>query len=164
MTLEKLATIETILNVSSYSDYYTNSMNNKIKHIALESFSKYSNVEYQYMRIIKLKHSLYILKEINHLVLDALIQLSEKREVYTKILTLYYIDRIKCKKIADLMGVNIRTFFRLKNNALTSLYKIINNSIGIGIVQELILSSYYTSTMYNDILRDLRGKSKTINC
>ena len=46
--------------------------------------------------------------------------LSEIDEKHQKILILFYFDNISCEKIAELLGVNLRTVFRYKNSALAS--------------------------------------------
>lgn len=46
--------------------------------------------------------------------------LSEIDEKHQKILILFYFDNLSCEKIAELLGVNLRTIFRYKNSALVS--------------------------------------------
>ncbi len=69
------------------------------------------------MELIDKKRRFINLKVI---IEKALTQINEK---YRKILVLFYIDQLSCEEIARLMNLNIRTFFRYKNQAITSFSK-----------------------------------------
>lgn len=117
---------KTILSVYRYLENISNAIDNLVRKKCI--YSSFYNCgrntnTYDYTnKILELTERKVQLINLKVITEDILMEL---KPVERKILTLYYVDGIKNKELAELLGMSIRTLFRKKMLAINSFDKIL---------------------------------------
>lgn len=115
---------KTILSVYKYLEALANSIDDLILKKSINS-AFYNNGRYNSCydcanKIMQLTERKVNLINIKVMVDNTLLKMPLK---YRQLLALAYIDNVKSEEIAEIMHVSVRTFFRRKNEALSSFAK-----------------------------------------
>ena len=112
----------------------------------------YNNTEIVAQKILAVIERKKILVKIKAIIEECLSKLSNK---HTKVLVLKYFDCLKSTSIAEVMGVSLRSCFRIVNKSLEKFAEQLTN---LGYDDEslrlLVKNEPFIKTVYNEVLKD----------
>jgi len=115
---------KTILSIYKYLETLSNSIDDLVLKKSINSAfynnGRFNNCYDCANKIMQLTDRKINLINIKVMVDNTLSRMPLK---YRQVLALAFIDNIKSEKIAELMGISLRTFFRRKNDAISSFAK-----------------------------------------
>ena len=116
------------------------------------TLQKYQTTYFQTNKILELMDRKRKIINIKVAVENALAKLSRNDR---RILTLSYVDGVKCEMIANIMGVSLRTYFRRKNSALDKFATMLE---AIGYDEEFFVSEYSCEKWFLAVYDDCLAK------
>ena len=132
---------KTILSIYKYLEALSNSIDDLVLKKSINSAfynnGRFNNCYDCANKIMQLTERKINLINIKILVDNTFSKMPLK---YRQILALAYVDNVKSEKIAEIMHISLRTFFRKKNDALNSFAK---NLVLQGYTNEKLESMFY---------------------
>ena len=147
---------KTILSIYKYLEALSNSIDDLVIKKSINSAfynnGRFNNCYDCANKIMQLTDRKINLINIKVMVDDTFSKMPLK---YRQLLALAYVDNVKSEKIAEIMHISLRTFFRKKNEALNSFSK---NLVLQGYTPEKLESMFYGEHW----LKNLYNKNQTL--
>ena len=136
--MKNKAWVKTILEIYRHLETLCGAIDEAVKKTSMSGFGVSGDTRYSADKMIELITKKKKLINLKVLVEKVLVSLNV---VDTKILTLFYLDSVKSKDIASMLGMNIRTFFRKKDSALS---RFATQMKALGYDADYLYDTYYS--------------------
>ena len=107
---------KTLLEIYKYLETICGAIDDLVRRTSLSGFGNSLDTRDSADRIIELTSKKQRLINMKIIIEDTLASLNISD---VKLLTLFYVDEVTAKNLSEILGINIRTFFRRKDISLT---------------------------------------------